>query len=715
MAIKWGTWSNGQSGSKSRLGIERTSSNTASQTTVTIKVWVEFSGYYANSTSTLTLSGGHSATHSVNLNFSGSGTRGPWTFTQTFTRPYGSASSRSTQISLSGFAGGSPTISDGYTIPRRLYSAPATPTSAIATYTGDGKASMSWSIPTSTGAPATQTRVVRQRNDEAYGSPSYYNGASGTVSYGNLGRGSRYRWSVRGSNVDALGDPLATNWVYMRPLDVSNVVATRSGNDITITWVDLNAVTYAAFEVYDNGTYIGMRGSGNNTFTHTAPNPAQTHRYSVRAYYGNLYAAHVYSNTVQLLSAPLAPTGLSPDGGHVLAGSTLAVSWTHNSVDGSGQERREVQARRAGTTTWTLYTGSTATSQSIPVGTHAEHGEEIEWRVRTKGDHANFGPWSDVASVGVASRPTVAFTSPASGATISAASVDVVFTISRTPASYTLEVRQGTTTVQTIEDYALSSPVTQRISGLRDGVSYSLRLSAFERVSSTVVSRTISVAYPQPEPPTISGEWDPAHGAVHLTAQRTAGTVATTSIRIERRNGMDWETVETLTVSTAAVTLVDNHANLSDATYRAISLATIGADTVESAPTELTLGPIPEQADFLTFRDQVVRIRYAPGISRSPSASDLQLIDLDDSTPDPVAIFGPKERHVTAVSGMLIDEPGSLAREQAALVRELAAWKDLVLLRTLDAPPVWGVVSGVSQPRELWGGYHVSLTHTKAR
>lgn len=717
MAIVWGSWASGQSGSKSRLGIDRSTSTTASQITVSITVHFEFSGYYASSSGTLTLSGGHSVSKSVSLVFSGSGTRNLGTYSETFTRPWGSASSQNTYLSISGFAGGNPTTQTSYTLPRRLYSAPATPSSVSASRASDTQADVSWTVPASTSAPVSSVEIVRRTNTGSweYSGAATSSSRSGTRRLGGQSRGNRYQYAVRAKNRDATGPYEYSGWVYQRPLDVANVVATRSGSDIRVSWVNRSAYPYGGYRVYDNGTLVAEVLNHVTAWTHRDPNPAQTHRYSVRAYYASLQAAHVYSNTVQLLSAPLAPTNLTPDGGTILAGSSVTLSWTHNPVDGTPQQAYTVRLRKAGGD-WAWRSGTTASSShTINVADFAGHGESIEWQVQTKGDHGSLGPYSPVATFDIASRPTVAFTAPASGATITAATVDVTFTISRTPASYTIEVRQGSTVVQKIEDYAVSSPVTRRISGLRDGVSYSLRISAFDRVSSTVVSRSISVAYPQPEPPTISGEWDPAHGATHLTVQRTAGTVTTTAIRVERWNGTDWEEADTVNVTAAALTIADNHANLTDATYRAIGLATIGVDTVESAPTEISLGPVPVEADFLTFGDQVVRIRYAPGVSRAPAASDLQLIDLDDGTPDPVAIFGPKERHVTTVSGMLIDEPRSSAREQAALVRELAVWKDLVLLRTIDAPPVWGVVSGVSQPRELWGGYQVSLTHTKAR
>ena len=179
---------------------------------------------------------------------------------------------------------------------------------------------------------------------------------------------------------------------------------------------------------------------------------------------------------------------------------------------------------------------------------------------------------------------------------------------------------------------------------------------------------------------------------------------------------MEWVEVETVPVGVSPVTAVVDHARLDLTTYRAVGLATVGGSTVESAPSdELDLGAFPRPANFLNFGNQVVRLRYQPGLDKAADSSDLALVYLDDGTADPVAIFGPKEHHTATLDGILVDEAGNPAREQAARFGELARWKDLVLLRTIDAAPVWGVVANMRIRLEVWGGYSVSLTHTRAR
>lgn len=716
MAISWGSWAAGQSGSKSRLGVDQTVTSTASTTTVKLVVYVEFSGYYASSSATVTLSGGHSASQGVSLTFSGSGTRTLGTFTNSFARSYTTTQTKTTAISLTGFAGGAPTLSTSASVPRRPYERPSAPSVASAARVSNTQADVTWSVPSSTAAPVTSVEIIRRSNQSDWNyTASTFTSRSGTARLAGLSQGNRYQWAIRGVNRDETGPWAYTDWLYQRPLPVSNVTATRSGSNIVVSWVNRNAYPYGGFRIFHNGAEIATVGASITSWTHTAPNPAISHTYTVQAYYLDLNTDLIASNTVQLLSPPLAPTNLTPDGGWAVAGTTVGLYWEHNSRDGSSQAAREVRVRKAGTSTWATLTGTTSQSASITVASYAAHGEGIEWQVRTRGDHADFGPWSSIAEFDVVSRPIVAFTSPASGATIDKAAVDVVFTISRTPASYRLAVEQGGKTVKAYEDYTTASPVTQRITGLRNGLTYTLRLTASDRVDSTAVTRSITVAYPQPEPPLLDATWEPISGSVHLHTTRTPGTVTTTQIRVERAAGSGWVEVGTVPVTADTVTIVDDQARLDGARYQAIGLATIGSDVVESAPTEADAGSIPVPADFITFGGQTVRVRYLPGVSRAPAASDLQLVDLDDGTADPVAVFGPKERHTVAVSGLLVDQPGLSAFEQAAVFRELAVWKDLALLRTIDGEPVWGVVTGAQIVRELWGGYQISLTHTKAR
>lgn len=717
MAISWGSWAAGASGSKSRLGIDRSISSTATTTTVNFSLWIEFSGYYASSTATVTFSGGHTGSTQVALNFSGSGTRKIGDFGNTFARSYTAAQTKTTNISVTGFAGGAPTLTTSYTIPRRAYSAPAAPTSVTVTRVNDSSADVSWSAPTSSSAPVEKVNIIQQVNDGGwvYGG-AWVSQATGTLRVTGQSRGNRYRWAVKSHNRDGESAWAYSPWLYQRPLEVSNVAAARSGNNIVLTWVDRNAYQYGGARIYDNGTEVATVPAGTTTWTHTAPSTAVTHTYSVEAYYGSLKAGKVSSNTVQLLAAPLAPTHLSPNGGYAVAGTSQELTWSHNPTDGTPQKNYELRVRRAGTTTWTTYSSTTLEYRYITVSTFAANGQAIEWQVRTRGEHPDWSPWSQVASFAVASRPTVTISTPTAGQVVDAATTPVTFTISRVPATWTVEVRDSSNeTVWTRTDYSLTSPVTVTAGGLRNGENYTIRVWATEKVDSTVQTRAISVAYAQPDPPTLEGEWDTTIGATRITViPPAASSPAPDTITVYRTDG---RLIGTLTGTLQTTILTDEEAPIhEEAAYYATSTATVAGQTIDSAPSPtLNLGRIPELANYLTVGPLTVRLRHMPDLARVDTTTDLQLIDLDDGTPDPVAIFGPKQRATTNLAGLLLDTPAQSAQEQADQFRQLALTPDLVLLRTIDAPPVWGVVTSPQLRRELWGGYTVTLTHTKAR
>ena len=62
-----------------------------------------------------------------------------------------------------------------------------------------------------------------------------------------------------------------------------------------------------------------------------------------------LYSAYsAYSNTVQLLSAPNPPTGLTPNGPVRPVDEPVLFQWTHNPVDSSSQTAYELRHRVPG-------------------------------------------------------------------------------------------------------------------------------------------------------------------------------------------------------------------------------------------------------------------------------------------------------------------------------------------------------------------------------
>ena len=107
-------------------------------------------------------------------------------------------------------------------------------------------------------------------------------------------------------------------------------------------------------------------------------------------------------------SVPDAPTlGFSPSSAPI--DEPLALSWTHNSEDGSSQTAYEVEVTAGGSTT--PLSGTTASSVTVtPSDYVSADGSALSWRVRTKGAVSSWSPWSATGTATVWARPVAGVT-----------------------------------------------------------------------------------------------------------------------------------------------------------------------------------------------------------------------------------------------------------------------------------------------------------------
>ena len=131
------------------------------------------------------------------------------------------------------------------------------------------------------------------------------------------------------------------------------------------------------------------------------------------------------SNTVTTITPPLAPTVTSPTVGSVISTGegAVTVSWVPNHPDGSAQTAAQVLS--------TYPDGGTYT-HDIGADDHCDMwcSMDGQWavRVRTKGLHADWGPWSDPRTFTIAQAPMVVITAP--GGDITASPFDVAWSVS---------------------------------------------------------------------------------------------------------------------------------------------------------------------------------------------------------------------------------------------------------------------------------------------
>lgn len=208
-----------------------------------------------------------------------------------------------------------------------------------------------------------------------------------------IGGSGQSPWSAEGS-------------VYTTPAPPTGVTAVKKSQtaiEVTATGLPPYATSY---EVWDNGARLAT-GVTAFPWVHSNPSASTTHTYTVRSARGSLVSGDsAPSNTVQLLTAPNAPTNLTPNGVTVAAGAQV-FTWQHNPVDTTAQTAYGLRYRRQGSTAWTTVTGTTAQTRSVSLSPTV-----WEWQVRTKGQHPDYSPWSGVATVDVISKPAVAITVP---------------------------------------------------------------------------------------------------------------------------------------------------------------------------------------------------------------------------------------------------------------------------------------------------------------
>lgn len=380
--------------------------------------------------------------------------------------------------------------------------APSTPTGLSITRISDSSHRLNWT------RSSTYTAVVVQRrvNGGAWSQVGRPTGNAATYTDNTTSVNNKYEYRVAGVSAGGQSGWSGIETVYTTPAAVGAVSAVKAGTGIEVTATGLPPYA-TAYEVSGNGALLDSNVTS-WPWVDLAPDPAVTHTYTVVAKRGALKSAGRVSNTVQLQAAPLAPTGLAPNGSVSASDLDAVFAWAHNPVDTTAQTSYELRYRAPGGA-WTTLTGTTAETRSVPFDAG-----KVEWQVRTKGDFPEFGPWSAVAAFTVVDRPGVAVLSPVGDVDVSFA--NVVWSWfqeqGRPQSAWRAElVRDG----EIVEVGAGSGPVTEYAfkTALVDGGTYTVRVrAATGEVRSEWAVDTFTTVFPPPAPPVVVASWDDATG-----------------------------------------------------------------------------------------------------------------------------------------------------------------------------------------------------------
>lgn len=238
-----------------------------------------------------------------------------------------------------------------------LLLAPTAPGAPSLTRVSDVQQNLSWANNAATRAPYAYQVVQRWDNvsNTWYSITGALSGAATAYSDTTTAADREYKYRVVAVNNAGSATGAASSSIYTTPAAPTNAVATKAVSDIVLTWND-NSSAEEGFKVYESqngGAYslLATVGAGVATYTHVAPSAAVTHAYQVEAYRGALASARATSNTVVLLTNPLAPTLLAI-ASVFDAAAERTLTWQHNPVDGTAQTAAEIQYREVGAAAW---------------------------------------------------------------------------------------------------------------------------------------------------------------------------------------------------------------------------------------------------------------------------------------------------------------------------------------------------------------------------
>lgn len=305
-----------------------------------------------------------------------------------------------------------------------LYLTPKAPSWGATSYRSADTVKVSWNRRSSARGRYDKLRVQRwARSTGKWYHRALLSGSATSYTDTSLSSNDEHQWRVRAEGPGGTSDWVSGGTLGTMPSYPTNVHAVKDGQSIRIGWTDKAAGTNRTrtFIIADNPdgagwVDVGTIGGSAQSWTHTDADPSVTHQYKVATQIRSQitltsnYSAH--SNVVQLQAAPKQPARLGPsDSGTWEIGDTLALQWEHLAVDTTAQTSAEVWWRiEGGDWNTTVISGAQDSFEVTPNPAGAR--ARLEWRVRTKGAHPDWSPWSSTNGPLLSTRPLVLLQAP---------------------------------------------------------------------------------------------------------------------------------------------------------------------------------------------------------------------------------------------------------------------------------------------------------------
>lgn len=437
---------------------------------------------------------------------------------------------------------GTPSAWTNFTTPVAVPIAPGAPT---VTRTSDTSHSLAWSRGSQVAGPyASQEVLRRSRAGGVWGAYSVIAPLSGAVTTyvdPTTVANQSYDYQIRATNASGTATSAASGIVWTTPgVPTSQAAAKDAAANIIVTWVapasapNAADLKYEVSESTDAGatwTVKTTTAAGTLTYLHSAPSAVLPHIYRVRAIVSpaglvgsDLASGYVSTNTVQLLTPPAAPTGLtSTPAGTANRAQTIVLSWTYNSLDSSPQTKYTLQHRAVGSGIWTTTVGpisSEVSSYTLPANAYPT-GTAFEWQVLTYGLHANPGPYSATATVQISSAPGVSISSPSAGSVVASTVAATSWTFSDadgdSQGAWEATLYEGGVPVETKTGSDTSSSTTFSYYLRELAYTVQVRVRDSRGLWSSPDTKAFTVNYPEPPTPEITdSRWDWETATVEL-------------------------------------------------------------------------------------------------------------------------------------------------------------------------------------------------------
>lgn len=614
---------------------------------------------------------------------------------------------------------GSRSISGTVTLPK-ITLTPVVPSSVAAVRVSDTEATLSW-VQSNPGHGQPTANEYRSRvNGGAWSSVT---SISPTTSVAvTTAANQKVEFQVRASNAGGTSDWSSTSApIYTTPAAPTSVAAVKDASlNIDISWTP--NVGFAEHEHViehsaDGGAYAALTvvASGTTTYEDVTPNPAQTHRYRVRARNtsGALTSAWVESATVQLLVAPNKPTVPDlPD--FAAAGATFRLPWVHNPVDTTAQTKYQWRWSTNGGSSWTTGSKTVSANQfhDFAGGTWTAD-QAVTFQVRTKGQYdsgsdgdASYSPWSDAQTVTFKTAPVATITSPADASTYEQA--ELVVTVGFAQAEGATFVQATAVLNDGVDDLETVVSGSQTLvfeTPVENGGAYTVTVTVLDSngVTSAEVESDFSVSYTLPVQAEVELVWLVESGWTQINVtipEAGSGEEPAVSVTITRTIDGVSETLWSEYPTTVGDSFIDTTPHT-----RAENVYLVRTHSADGAINDTTESLVTDEADWAYlstgpgFQD-VVAFRSNLEFGSTPGRATDLFVAAGRSKP--IALFGEQTSYVVAGSAMLSADEGSTPQEVDEFLRE----PTLVCYRDPFPRRMFGTVSGsVASPSSIFSEF----------